>query len=351
VTDRTAAPTAAALDRAWARFATLGLGLAFATLAAGFALLLLLDPYDSGRFRSPLPAGVAEPDWRLANVSRGRDPRFAAAVLGNSHVQLIDPTRLTAATGLAFVQLAMPATGPREQMAVLAWFARHRPRVEAVVVGVDPLACRETPEVDVGAPFPYWLYGGDLDYALRLLNPRALGRLWTRVLIAAGWRTPDDPAGYFDYERSRSWSFAPDLADLERVPVADLTPRPMRGARFPGIDDLLAGLDALPRETRIVLLLPPVFATSLPRVGTVEARRMAGCKWLLAEAAAARPNLVVLDDYVDGPLARDPSNFMDPTHIRSGLARAIERRIADAIGARAAGSGPVPALAGERPAP
>ena len=58
-------------------------------VAAGGAVLLflvLIDPYDSGRYVPSWIAGVVDGSPRTANASRGRDPDFDSAMIGNSPV-------------------------------------------------------------------------------------------------------------------------------------------------------------------------------------------------------------------------------------------------------------------------
>ena len=69
--------------------------------------------------------GISDESPRTANASRGRDPQFNAAVFGNSTGQLLKPAELSQATGARFVQLTVPGTGPREQLALLRLFVRH----------------------------------------------------------------------------------------------------------------------------------------------------------------------------------------------------------------------------------
>ncbi|TXM60950.1 hypothetical protein FV229_23800, partial [Methylobacterium sp. WL120] len=40
---------------------------------------------------------------------------------------LVEHARLAAATGIPFVQLSVPATGPGEQLLILDWYLRHHP--------------------------------------------------------------------------------------------------------------------------------------------------------------------------------------------------------------------------------
>jgi hypothetical protein len=87
-------------------------------------------------------------------------------------------------------------------------------------------------------------------------------------------------------------------------------PRVAANTYFPAMEVFDALLAELPSTTRFVIMMPPVYQTALPRPGTQEDADRAACKAALAERAG-RPNGVALLDYlVDGPIARDPENFL-----------------------------------------
>lgn len=160
-------------DRAAFRGVLIGFGSALAlAILAVMAGLVLLDPYDSGRGPSLLGRGIAVHAPRLANASRGRDAAYEAAILGNSHVQLLSPGRLQAKTGLAFVSLVVPGSGVGEHLSLLNWWLAHRrdpPR--AVVIGVDHFACTPGEALLQTNPFPFWLYDRDpVSYLAGLFN-------------------------------------------------------------------------------------------------------------------------------------------------------------------------------------
>jgi hypothetical protein len=143
-----------------------------------------LDPFDTGR--SPLfqKAGVRPQGPRTAGASRGRDPAFNAALFGNSRIQLLSPERLNALTGLFFVQLSVPGTGPKEQLTLINWFMRHHPEALAVVIGADKTWCTADAAMRGEHAFPYWLYSADvLEYARGLLRFDVIQKM------AGGWAT------------------------------------------------------------------------------------------------------------------------------------------------------------------
>src|SRR5262245_54284124 len=200
-------------------------------LAALYGFVVMLDPYDRGGPFPPFITGVADEDARTAAVSRGRNPAFDSVVIGNSHGQLIDPRRLSAATGHKFVQLTIPGAMPREQMIVLDWFIGHHAHIGAIVVTGDRSWCSQDATSSQVPPFPFWLYSADdLEYFAHLLSGRSVERAWRRLLLALGLRTPSDPSGYSDYELGRQWAFRPAPVDGWRP--ASVEPRTPE-IRFP----------------------------------------------------------------------------------------------------------------------
>ena len=224
--------------------------------------------------------GIVDENPRTANVSRGRDARFNAAIIGNSHGQLLSPARLDQATGLRFVQLTVPGTGPREQLAVLDWFARHHAKIGAIVLAADMGWCTQDAALPLSNPFPFWLYAdGRLDYLANLFSIRSLDLGYRRVLLALGLRSPTDPAGYWDYETGHPWTFNPAIP-TETAPI----PAPVRqDFSFPAIARLAGALGRLPPATPVVIVMPPVFFTELPRAGHP------GCGPPRSMQAGARP--------------------------------------------------------------
>jgi hypothetical protein len=307
----------------WFRFVYFFLATFFGGFAAVFLFIVATDPFDRGHRLSLLPPGVIDESPRTANVSRGRDPRFNGAIFGNSHVQLLDPNRLSDITGFRFTQMSTPSTGPREQTVLLKWFLRNHSNIKAVVIGIDSPWCTQDPNPPLTHTFPFWLYGDDLMYFANVFGTRSLDHGWRRVLIAMGRSPVTDPAGYWNYESGRTWSFHPAL--LERAPV-DLSPVAAPDLKFPFLDVAESVLAPLPADVHVVLVMPPVVYTGLPTPGTAAMRQIAGCKYDLVRRAVQHHWLFV-DFYSDTPLSRDPENFWDESHVRMNAARHMEERI------------------------
>ena len=325
-----AAAVAVPLRRAWRRFAVTFLAVFFGGIGSIYAFLLLVDPYDTGRFPTPMNPGIVDTGPRTANASRGRDPRFNAAVFGNSRAQMLDPAKMSETTGLSFVQLTTPGSRPKEQITMMRYFIRHHPGVEAMVLGADERWCGHDPSLPVTFPFPFWLYRGDLEYLAHVLSTRAFTTAQNRIRLAMGWVSPTDPRGYMDYETGRVRSFHPAI-------VADAgaaVPAKSTDTYFPALEELDAVLAELPPQIAFVIVMPPVYQTLLPRSGTQVAADLPACKAALARRVVARPRSGFLDYLVDGPISRDPDNFMDQEHYRMNIARLLEARIAAVLGTR-----------------
>jgi hypothetical protein len=313
----------------WRTFVITFLGIFGVGVATLFGFIVLVDPYDAGRFGAAWTMGVADENSRVSHASRGRDSRFNSVVIGNSRGQLIDPARLSAASGLQFVQLTVAGTGPREQLALLHWFVRHHAHVGAIVVVADPTWCTQDSSLPIQYPFPFWLYAdSDLDYAVNALNTGAIRRGWGRVLIALRLRQRSDPSGYQDYERGRAPTFAPAVPQDFRP--AGTMRDPQRP--FPAIERLKAFLAERAGDVPLVIVFPPAFVTDLPAAGSAEGVRIEECKGALA--ALVRDSADFLDLAVDSELARDPANFMDTIHYRAAVAREIEAQIVSALARR-----------------
>jgi hypothetical protein len=350
----------------WRRFALLFLGVFATVVGIDYAFIILVDPYDSGRFvsfglRSPyggatngladvtggIPAsgtaasgaafGDTDTSQRTSNVALGRAPQFNAAIFGNSHGQLLSPQRLSRATGLNFVQLTVPGSNVREQLAMMHWFIAHHTDIAAMVLALDERWCVTDPALPVRTPFPFWLYSdSNIVYLSHAMSTRSLRDSFRRVAAAFGSPPSVDPAGYADYETGKTWSFKPGRpATADEFPVGDA-----RASRdFPGLIRLDAVLGEIPAATPVVIVMPPQFHTRLPPAGTPAAQFRDACKDRIAQRARRGAGSAFIDFLVDSEIARAPENFMDDEHYRANIARIIEADIAGALGARREASG------------
>lgn len=325
------------------------------TLVAGIALMLALylglayavDPYDSGRSGLLSVEAVRPQGPRTAAALRGRDPAFAAAILGNSHIQLIEPERLSRATGIPFVQLSVPATGPAEQFALVGWFLRHHPHPQALVIAADEYWCTDDPALPNPKPFPFWLFSDSVPAYLRgLLRWSVLEELIGRLRwLALPERESARRDGWWDYEAdylALGYGEDPRHVAERAAPAPDAPERGRAGPAFPAADRLAAIAASLPKAMPLVLVFPPIHAPGLPRPGTLRAAADAACKAALTRALEGHRASAVLDWRRDRPELHDPAGFFDQRHYRHPLAQRIGAEIAAAIrdlGAQPEGGG------------
>lgn len=322
------------IARRWRGFAVAVL-LGTAGLLAGYlALAVIVDPYETGRVKL-LSRGAIRPQGpRTAIAWRGRDPAFEGALIGNSHLQLIEPSVLTERTGIPFVQLTIPATGAAEHFAVLRWFLRNHPQPAAIVLGADAFWCADDPAFPNPNPFPFWLIGDWPGYLSGLLRLPAAEEVASRIGWLLSAKRPKAPAdGWWNYEPDYlALGFGRDpvlIARLDKPVGAE--PEPHRGGPFPIAEAFRAALAAIPEATPVVLLMPPVYAAGEPPAGSPRAKAEAACRATI-RAELARHRLSAVVDWRDGrPPLKDPSLFLDQTHYRLPVAREIGAEIANAI--------------------
>lgn len=316
----------------WQAFIATLVGSAAVLATAFLACAFLVDPFDTGRSPLRLKEGVRPQGARTALASRGRDPHFEGAILGNSHIQLISPERLHAATGIPFVSLIAPGSGPREALATLDWFLRHHPgpAAQAVIVGIDPRWCAAGPRPQEERPFPYWLLSRSLrDYLAGLMRYDLSEEILRHLVYATSpLAERARPDGYWDYDDGRPHPERPQRQGELSQPLE--TGGGNSAGPFPAALELEAALRAAP-GTALVLVRPPVHATALPRPGSADAAADAACREAFAALAQRRPRSVLVDGRSPRPELHDPNLFFDHGHYRQPLARLIEGEIAAAL--------------------
>lgn len=302
--------------------------------SAVLAVLLALDPYDSGRFALFGEHGVPTFGQRLADASLARAAGVDAAIIGNSTIQLIDPARLGAMRGLHMVSLAIPGTGPLEQLAVAHWLLLHHPDtgLRALVFGIDAAWCRGDGRLPLSNPFPFWLYGeNSLKYALNMMRLQSLDAAGRKLKLLLGQAEPARADGYSDYDTGHAWNRI-GLEQRVEDAVTDETGSEGATPDFTALPLLARFLDELSARTTVVLVFPPRHRTALPAPGSAAARRLDGCKAGFETIAATRPRTRVIDFAHAGDISEHDENFRDGIHYRVPVARWMEGEIAAALG-------------------
>jgi hypothetical protein len=271
----------------WRRFLRVYVATLAALGAACVALVLTIDPYNTGML-TPVDRIVSTYEApRFGNAARARDPQFDGAIFGNSTGQLLDPERLGRLVGSRLVSLTIGGSGPVEQLVTMEYFRRHHPgRARTLIVSMDTSWChadRYFARDRIAHPFPFWLYDGDrLAYAARAITFEAIGLSGRKVMIALGLSRPRARAdGYDNFELGRMWRIdeawqrlGMDARIIEWMSVdgaADMD-------SFAALDALDAFIGGLPNETKAALVFTPYYAGSLPEPGSSTARRLEACK-------------------------------------------------------------------------
>ena len=307
-------------------------GVSLAVIVIGLVgLIYVIDPYDTGRSRMFEREGVRPQGPRTAAPSRIRDPQFNAVIFGNSRTQLLSPERIDAQTGLKFVQLSVPGSGPKEQLAMLDWYLdRHPGETKAVVMSMDTFWCQANPDLPPPNPFPFWLFEKDrLTYTSELLRYVALQEMFQRFSYLNAKNPRKARAdGYWDYEDEQK----SNRTDEEIRRFVETSPAVVAthndSGSYPAAVRLKEAAGRLSPDTVLILYFPPVYIGSLVREGSSEARQASECKAALQQAAkSAHVRTLVLDWWKDRPETHDAAGFFDQIHYRHPLAIRIEEDI------------------------
>lgn len=299
-----------------------------ASLAAFAAAVVVLDPYDTGHFLRSGVRGTAEKTPRFAHASRGRDPRFNAAIFGNSHVQLLSPARLKERTGLEFVSLTVPGSGVKEKIAMLGWFVRSRPVAPAaLVIGIDEFDCATGDALLQPNPFPFWVYApSPVAHVLGAFHVKGVSSLAGAVVGVLRSRMVSDD-GYWDYEAGRTWT-APELPRVRSGALGPALGPAAQPGPLLGVTLLADAVRRLAPGTQVIFVRPPVHISALPAAGSAAAAHDRACDEAVMAFAATRPGTSLLDFRTADPALSGPELYWDSTHYRRPVAERIEADIA-----------------------
>lgn len=315
----------------------------FLLAAAGCAGLLLafivaLDPFGL-RVEAGQPARpIMDINQRFMYPQLVRSGRFDSAVFGTSTMRLLDPKTLSQGLDARFVNLAMNAATPWEQLQMVGLFRDHVRAPKRVIWGLDVTWCEpdatEPAKRLTPRPVPAWLSRDvrwtDWPQLLNLTNLEIAGRLmayrlgWTKERIRGdGYEVFTPPEASYDLARARGHIyFGTDgkPVALEPLAVAEPVQEAQRaGWHFPALAWLEEAVAAFPKETRVMLVLPPAHLMGYPRQGSAGWQRYDACKTAIA-AVARRRGVTVVDYAHASPITARDENYWDPLHFRLPIA-------------------------------
>lgn len=334
------------MAKAWIQWSRWFLGAAVVGAGVLFAFIATLDPFGMRVHAGQAPRPIMDINQRFMYPQLVRSGRFDAAVVGTSTMRLLDPQVLSRGLDARFVNLAMNAATPWEQVQMARLFREHVQVPKRLIWGIDTTWCeadatdearRLTPR-----PVPGWLSRevgwSDWPKLLNLTNLEIAGRLmayklgWSRERIRGdGYEVFTPPEASYDLARARSHIYASHggaIADLAPLsPSVAIAPAESAGWHFPALSWLEEGVAAFPKATQVMLVLPPAHLAAYPRQGSAAWQRYARCKADIA-ALARRHGAVVVDYAHASPITAQDANYWDPLHFRLAIAARFGEELA-----------------------
>lgn len=333
---------------AWRRFlkilAATGLGAGLAL----YALLLVVDGYDTVWFAPAFDREPVTSNQRFSFPALARKAKFDSAIVGTSTARLLQPRALDPLFDARFVNLAMNDATAWEEAQIFAVFRRHHPNPRVLLLGVDGVWCtagadfrRLTPR-----PFPAWMYDGDRwNDLLHLFNLPALEETGRQAAYLMGLRKPKygkdgyttflPPDSNYDLTRARANIYAADggvpTPPVPVVPPVTLNETAARELNFPMHGLLAEMIGGLPPATLKILAIMPYHIRYQPAPGSRHAAEWAECKRRLWALVGRTPNAHIVDFMIESQITRRDENYWDPFHYTQAVAAILTQAIGDAM--------------------
>jgi hypothetical protein len=293
-----------------------------------YAVIVLVDPFSTGRFTLVQGVDIASRNARLLKGAVARDAQFDAAIFGSSTGYPLDPQRIGEGTNWTVAQLAIPASLPPSQLLVARTFQRHRSgRASLQIYTLDDLWCRPgDPAAGAWGAFPDWVYeSSDLEYLSRIVFPEAVTAAARRLAIRADLMQPPARADGF---------MATNLTPVPRAKLTALirpSANPAPDDRFPALELLAAHIARLPTDVRLAFVFTPPYVNTLPANGSPAEARLQACKTRARQIAEVRPNSAYLDLMTESALTSNVQNYFDEVHYTPAAAEAAAAAIVDVL--------------------
>lgn len=312
-------------------------------MAVLYALMLVIDPYDSVPFSPAWQRYPVRSDHRHWNARLVHSPGFDSLVIGTSTAMLLKPAELEAAFGGRFVNLSMPSATPFESLRLLSRFEASRPAIRTLMVGLDSQWCqpdtsRTFTNEKLRKASPEWLYDDNRWNDLPPFNKTSLKATYDQARALLGLFVPYQRwlDGYEDITRSlykdnepasihKRIYEGPKVGRLWRKQGHDEPPA------YPDLGKLGDALAVLPAETRKILFFAPYHVFHQAEPGSPQEALWNGCKSRTAVLANRLSNLVVVDFLRRSRMTGDDRNYIDGYHYTTAVASELTRYLDAAV--------------------
>ncbi len=312
-----------------------------------YALIVIVDPYDTLFLSPPLERAPVVQNQRFAFPALARKARFDSAIFGTSTARLIKPKVLNRLTGGRFANLAMNSATSYEQFRLLQVFARHHPKAKYVVIGLDQTVwCQAEGSVAklTPRPFPEWMYDENRWNDFRYVySAYTLEKVTHQLAYLLGFKPSRagldgygnflPPASQYDAKRAlrRIYGKRGKRVRAPVVPPISVPEATQLGWPFKALPYLENMIKTLPASTKKLLMFVPIHAYAQPAEGSLGALKLAECKRRVAKMARAVANAMVYDFMIRSTITTNDRNYWDRLHYGVATAALIERLIATAL--------------------
>ena len=330
----------------------LRLFLAAAALLGGGIWLAqaLIDPHNVSPLQWPMNRPMMDINQRFMFPQLARRKEYDSAIFGTSTVRLLNPTEMDPVFGTKFSNMAMNAATPWEQMQLAGLFMHHHPSARMIIFGLDTTWCETDADIKklTFRPFPASFYDedryNDFSHFFSLKSVEISVRLGA---YHAGTLPPRiRPDGYevfvpreetYDLARAQFHIWGKNERIIRAVePSFSYTPESAAAVSFPALAWLEDTLKKASKETRILLLIPPIHVASQPRPGSRIAALQSVCHQRIG-ALGRKYGASAINMQFSSPITRDDSNYWDPLHYRVAIATELVGILKAAIEPEATG--------------
>jgi len=324
--------------RAFAIAAALGLGLCA-------TLVLLVDPLGMSPVGIVPKSGYALSDPRFIAPQEISSGNFDSYIVGTSTIHSVDPQWAEEAFGGRFANVAMHGGTPYELQEMLRLIGHSEPRL--IIFGLDANRwCRTDPpkQFNPKVVFPHWLFDESRvnDFS-GLLNLEMVQLSLKQLEIAFGLKPAEAPLnGYRNRLIDTKWKpgnakkrgdeHAARLALGWDEPDEAAESRADSKASYPALPLLQDTIDFIPLNTRLIAVLMPAHASTLPG-DSAGRERLDECKRRIVDLVSRR-NSYLVDFLLPSAWTTKDDNYWDHLHFRVGIARELIERLKEAVEGR-----------------